>query len=137
MGSSVHLVQPFHPPVRFFARSSRWRQAFFAACLPYIVVSVFVESLHTGQARQGDTPALATTVTDAAASGPVLQAAGSDESCPACNWLRLGRRIESPVGLVRTQDTVLADTPPLVALWPDSPVPHPALFRGPPRPVLS
>jgi hypothetical protein len=124
--------------VRFFARSSRWRQVFFAACLPYIVVSVFVESLHTGQARQGDTPAQAATVViDAAASGPIVQAAGSDESCPACNWLRLGRRIESPVGLVRTQDTVLADTPPLVALWPDSPVPHPALFRGPPRPVLS
>ena len=134
----MQLVQPFQLPVRFFARSSRWRQAFFAACLPYIVVSVFVESLHTGQARQGDASApAAIVVTDAAASGPILQAAGSDESCPACNWLRLGRRIESPVGLVRTQDTVLAVTPPLVALWPDSPVPHPALFRGPPRPVLS
>jgi hypothetical protein len=143
LGLSIGLpVQPIHPFVRHFARSSRWRQVFFAACLPYVVVSVFVESLHTGQARQGDATApAAIVVTDGAsrtqAAGALVLAAGSEESCPACNWLRLGRRIESPVGLVRTQDIVLADTPPLIADWPASPVPHPALFRGPPRSVLS
>jgi hypothetical protein len=123
--------------VNKFTRSRRWRQVFFAACLPYILVSVFVESLHTGPS--GSTFAPATTQSVVAADGGVLhvQAPVPEESCPACNWLRLGRRIENPVGLVRTQDIVLAAAPPLIALWPESPVPHPALFRGPPRPVLS
>jgi hypothetical protein len=134
--------------VNKFTRSSRWRQVFFAACLPYIVVSIFVESLHTGPARQGsastDSAVAALVAAGLQAPSATLQASAAsvlatsdDESCPACNWLRLGRRIENPVGLVRTEDKVLANAPPLIALAPTSPVPHPALFRGPPRPVLS
>jgi hypothetical protein len=122
--------------VRHFARSARWRQVFFIACLPYIVVSVLVESLHSGTAPHGEGPAPSGIVlrTDGA---PTVAPATAGDECPACNWLRLGRRIESPVGLTRTQELVRDDVSPVVALWPDSPVPHPSLFRGPPRPVLS
>ena len=95
-----------------------------------------MESLHTGPARPVEASAPTTVVAANGLETTSVQAAGSDE-CPACNWLRLGRRLESRVGLVRTQDVVLADAPTLIAEWPASPVPHTALLRGPPRSVLS
>jgi hypothetical protein len=123
--------------VNKFIRSSRWRRAFFAACLPYILVSVFVESLHTGPAAGTATLAAQASIIASDAGALRVQAPGTEESCPACNWLRLGRRVENPVGLVRTEDLVLEASPPFIALYPSSPVPHPALFRGPPRRVLA
>jgi hypothetical protein len=125
-----------------FARSTRWRQFFFAACLPYVVLSVVVESFHTSPAgRVEPVRTLVSMASNAVAAtpadGPCIHAAVGDDSCAACNWLRLGRRIESGISLARTRETVVEPVAVAAALRPDSPVPHPSLFRGPPRPVLS
>ena len=52
-------------------------------------------------------------------------------SCPACVWLRLGPRQANHIGLNPARDTVPVLITPLVAEWPDSPVPRPAAFRAP------
>lgn len=128
--------------MRLFARSTRWRQFFFAACLPYIVLSVVVELFHTSPAGRVE-PAwtfvsrAASTGGAAPTSGPCMHAAVGDDSCAACNWLRVGRRLESAVSLERTRETVVERVVVTAALFPESPIPHPSLLRGPPRPVVS
>lgn len=128
--------------MRLFSRSTRWRRLFFAACLPYIVVSVLVESLHVSPVLRQEPVAPVQTL---AAQGTLRIVAPfvscihetlPDDSCPACNWLRIGRRLESGITLVRTRDVTLEAVAYTQTTWPNSPVPHPSLFRGPPRPVL-
>jgi hypothetical protein len=128
--------------VRLFARSQPWRRLFFAACLPYIVVSVLVESLHVSTAPRQEPVAFAQvaapdgTLRIAAPSGPCMHAAQADDGCPACSWLRLGRRLESGIALVPTHEVTTEAVAAVLSVWPDSPVPHPSLFRGPPRSIL-
>lgn len=127
--------------MRLLARSTRWRQFFFAACLPYIVLSVVVELFHTSTAGRVEpawtfVSAARGSASPAPVSGPCIHAAVGDDTCAACNWLRLGRRAESGICLQRTRETVLARVAVVESLWPASPIPHPSLFRGPPRPIV-
>jgi hypothetical protein len=117
--------------VRFFSRSRRWRQAFFAACLPYILVSVFVESLH--DATRPDADDVIAVTSASVAIGAAGGSATDPYSCPVCAWLNVGTQQVQQVAIVATGDAVRALAVLLAAEWADSPVPHPALFRGPPR----
>jgi hypothetical protein len=93
-------------------------------------MSVLVESLHI--TPQSDPARYA--LVDGGSSFVAVQIAPPTESyaCPACTWLRVGTRQAQPIGLLATAETI----PVLLLLpdseWPDSPVPDPASFRGPP-----
>jgi hypothetical protein len=117
--------------VRSFIRSRRWRQAFFAACLPYILVSVFVESLHA--ATRPDADDVIAGASASIAIGAPGSSATDPYSCPVCAWLSVGTQQVRQIAIGATGDSVRALPVLLAAAWPDSPVPHPALFRGPPR----
>ena len=106
------------------------------------MLSVVVELFHTSPAGRVE-PAwtfvsgAARTAGAAPASDPCMHAAVSDDSCAACNWLRLGRRLEAGISLERTREAVVDRVGAPTALFPESPIPHPSLFRGPPHLVLS
>ena len=120
--------------MRGFARFARGRKTFVAVCLPYILVSIFAESLHVGRPDGSLLPAGGSQAVVAAA---VPSSASSDFSCPVCRWLRDGRRLEVGFGLARIEGSVPSRVDPFITEWPDSPVPRPSAFRGPPRPFLA
>ena len=120
-------------------RSSRWRRGFVAACLPYLLLSVFVDFLHVHPAwgRAGlhvqvaGAPSTLTVpaVTVRPAAGLFLRslpmapdghpAAGVGDGCY--------RARDAPGGRARQRRPNA----------PESPVPHPPAFRGPPRPFFA
>ena len=115
--------------MRYLSRSRRWRQAFFAACLPYILVSILVESLHVAP-KPGGSDVIGGSAISLAAGLP--RSATEPYSCPACAWQRVGTEQVQHIGISANGDTVRVPPVPRVAEWPDSPVPRPAAFRGPP-----
>ncbi len=119
-------------------RSSRWRRGFVAACLPYLLLSVFVDFLHVHPAwgRAGlhvQVAGAPSTLTVPASQSAQLP----DYSCAVCQWLRMGTRLQASV----TVATALGMLPAVVYAAqteaPESPVPHPPAFRGPPRPFFA
>jgi len=117
--------------VRTLARHSRWRRAVVTACLPYILVSVFVDFLHEHREPGAGTPVVLAGHT-VPLPGSTNPASLPESKCPVCAWLRVGPRLETPV----TPGAPTFVTPTEVATvdeqWPDSPVPPPSAFRGPP-----
>ncbi|MGE5243299.1 MAG: hypothetical protein ACM3SQ_03630 [Betaproteobacteria bacterium] len=117
-----------------FTWHSRWRRAFFAACLPYLLLAIFVDFFHADRPDGVPAPLSAVVRVAAAPDGP---AAAPDYACPVCAWLRIGPSIETPFSLATCTDVVSRMIVPALAGAPDCPVPLPSLFRGPPSPALA
>ncbi len=121
--------------IRRFSRSVRWRRAFLAASLPYLLVSVFVDFVHVHAATAGP----GTSSTEQSITLPVQRTTPrADYTCTACLWLRTGLQL---VSSARARLAVQACTNDLVLLaftvWPESPTSPPALLRGPPPAPLT
>lgn len=116
--------------LRLLVRSRRLRLAVVTACLPYILMALLVESLHGAQPSDSVGVAWAAQTTSVAA-GPVA-ADHAPYACPVCAWLRVGTRQVQQTSLPGAIDAVPLLVAPHLADWPDSPVPHPTAFRGPP-----
>ena len=79
---------------------TRWRRAFIAACLPYLLLSVFVDFLHvhpavgTGRAARPSRRC---------ARRPTVPSSQSsrlpDNTCAVCQWLRMGTRLQPSVAV--------------------------------------
>ncbi len=102
-----------------------------SACLPYIVVSVCVDYFHV------DAPEPTSVVAIGQKDAPPRSASPSNSRCAACFWLRVSLRLERGISLAIANEAVALEVPLPDVRWPDSPVPHPSAFRGPPRPALS
>ena len=106
-----------------------------AACLPYLLVSVFVESFHvvrpeaTGPYTLGGSLVLSNEALVPAPADPL--------ACPACAWLRVGTQQLTHISISLAGDLVPVPVVPQLAEWPDSPTPRPSAFRGPPRSTLA
>jgi hypothetical protein len=113
-------------------RTPRSRRTLAAACLPYVLVSIFVEFLHVDPQFRARVAPVAVGEASAVAS----RTSRTDDACPTCLWLRIGVRLGSRVLSPNPTVVVSAEiaTPP--ADWPDSPVQHPTALRGPPAPVF-
>jgi hypothetical protein len=116
-------------------RHSRWRLAFVAVCLPYVLAAVLVDFVHLDTPRSGRA-ARGCAAFEAGPSRPA-PAEGTDSSCPACAWLRVGHRSETRVSIGAAAHTTVAQIVVLEVEWPDSPVRRQAALRGPPRQILS
>jgi hypothetical protein len=106
-----------------------------AACLPYVLLAVFADFTHVHSAPNR---ALSPDTTQ----GPVVAgaangAAQTGSSCPVCLWLRAGPRLVSQISVEAAVTAVQSAIAPNLGDTPPSPVPHPAAFRGPPRPSFS
>lgn len=114
------------------ARTPLSRRAFAAFCLPYVLVSIFVEFLHVGSQPRPAVTAFVVgevLVTESPTSRP-------DDRCPACLWLRVNVRSDSRVLSLDPARVVSAEVETPEADRPDSPVQHPTALRGPPTPAL-
>ena len=117
--------------MRHLLRSRRWRLAVFTVFLPYVLMAVLVDAIHVAPAG---TTGRAQVRVDASR---VLEH-GSDTTpidtrlCPACGWLRAGTSSSPVITLLVTTDTVRVPRILPDVEWPDSPVPNPTAFRGPP-----
>jgi hypothetical protein len=100
-----------------------------------MLVSVFVDFLHVEAASPIGAYALAGS--DVLVTSAPVRPPTDPPSCPACLWQRLVPRHTTHISLNLTRDAVRVLFVPLVAEWPDSPVPRPAAFRGPPRSTLA
>ncbi len=120
--------------IRRFSRSARWRRAFLAASLPYLLVSVLVDFVHV-HAPAGPGASAA----ERAITLPVQRTVPrADYTCTACLWLRTGLQLVASArarlsAQACTSDFVL----PAFTVSPDSPASRPALLRGPPFASLS
>lgn len=115
------------------ARSARWRQTFVWSCVPYLVLCVFADFLHAHPLlTRGPASAIQQRV---ATPSPATQI--PDAACAICQWQRVSPRLQAAV--VSGPATGQADTLVVAAAWisPNSPVPLPSAFRGPPSPSLS
>lgn len=118
----------------YLVRSPRWRRAFIAACLPYLLLSVFVDFLHVHPAwgRAGlhvqveGAPDVLTVPSSQSSRLP-------DYSCAVCQWLRMGTRLQPSLAVATALGMLPVAVQPMQTEWPESPVPHPPAFRGPPR----
>jgi len=106
------------------------RLAVITACVPYILMAVLVESLHGAQ--PSDVVGFASAVQTTSVGGAAVTAPHAPYACPVCAWLRVGTRQVQETSLAGALDAVPRLVPPHLADWPDSPVPHPTAFRGPP-----
>jgi hypothetical protein len=114
-------------------RSSRWRRAFIAACLPYLFLSVFVDSLHA------DPPWIGGGAPIGAYAGiaPDADAAPLPAApCVICQWLRTGTGLHVPLTLWPTDVPLHSAVALAPTAKPDRPAPLSPDFCGPPLPVL-
>jgi hypothetical protein len=100
-----------------------------------MLVSVFVDFLHVD--RLTAPSAIGVAASDVLITARPVRSPNDPSSCPACVWQRLAPRQVAQVCLNLTADTVRALLVPLATEWPDSPVPRPAAFRGPPRSTVA
>ncbi len=112
-------------------RSRRVRRAVAWSVVPYLLLAVFADFLHVHPIR----------VPDRATAGIVHRIAQvpgrhpyrvPDAICAICQWHRLGSRLQAATSVARIALPAPDLVAPPVAAVPDSPVPHPTAFRGPP-----
>ncbi len=114
------------------ARTPHSRRAFAAACIPYLLASIFVEFLHVDPQVRAGVP----TFVVGQASVGVSEPSRPTDACPACLWLRIGVRLDSRVLSADPTRVVSAEVETLADDWSDSPVQLLTTLRGPPTPVL-
>lgn len=104
--------------------------------VPYLLLAVFADFLHVHPLA----------MRDSAAAGAVHRIAeppgrhpyrAPDTTCAICQWHRIGSRLDSATSVVRVVLTAPDPVVSAIEAVPDSPVPHPAAFRGPPAPSIA
>ena len=115
-------------------RRSVWRRTFVAACLPYVMLAVFVDFVHVHTATNRP-------LSVASSNGPAIEVAVNDarqtgSPCAVCLWLRAGPRLAPQVSVEGAQTALQSESVQQIDDAPVSPIPHPATFRGPPRPAF-
>ncbi len=117
--------------VRYLKRSVRWRGVLLSACLPYLLLSLFLAFVHV-ERIDGDVPhAIHGSIAHVAAPSLHSERIPTD-SCAACSWLRVqtSQQVQVSVGVWTPLDL---DNPlPLDAALPDNPMPRTSPGRGPP-----
>ena len=109
-------------------RSSRRRRTLVAACLPYLLLSVFVNFVHLHPLLNESVPQIS--ATQHVAACPTAKA--YDSQCAICQWLRAGTGLKAviavgPAVLLMPGDVALTTAPPR-----GSPVRLSIDLRGPP-----
>lgn len=112
-------------------RTSRWRRTLVAACLPYLLLSVFVDFVHLHPLLDdGGAPQMSATSHVA----PCPAAKTFDSPCAVCQWLRGGTGLQPSIAaglsVILLPDAVSLDT----TTPRGSPVPLVGSLRGPPSP---
>jgi hypothetical protein len=74
-------------------RTSRWRRTLVAACLPYLLLSVFVDFVHLHPLLDDATPQISATNHVA----PCPAAKAFDSPCAICQWLRAGTGLQPAI----------------------------------------
>lgn len=121
--------------MRHLIRSTRSRRAFVWCCVPYILLSVFADFVHAHPLlNPGTTLGIVHQSPSVATDRPHRL---PDTSCAVCQLQRVRSRVET-----KTAGTaVVLSAPTLVVTVsdtvPDSPVPYPSAFRGPPSAFVS
>jgi hypothetical protein len=116
-------------------RSTRSRRAFVWCCVPYLLLSVFADFVHAHpMLNPGTAAGLVHQLPSAAADRPHRI---PDTSCAVCQLQRVRSRVET-----KTAGTAVALTTPTMVVTfsdavPESPVPYPSAFRGPPPALVS
>jgi hypothetical protein len=120
--------------VLHLVRSTRARRLFVWSCVPYLVLSIFADFLH------------AHPLFDSAPSVGIVQQVAPcaehphripDSSCAICQWQRVSPKLQATTSVGPVTLTIQAPTLARIAAFPQSPVPHPTTFRGPPSPSFS
>lgn len=109
-------------------RSLHRRRTFVAACLPYLLLSVFVNFVHLHPLLNESLPQIS--ASQHVAACPTAKA--YDSQCAICQWLRAGTGLKAvvaagPVILLMPGDVPLTGAPPR-----GSPVRLSIDLRGPP-----
>jgi len=111
-------------------RSKRWRRTLVAACLPYLLLSVFVDFIHLHPLLSGTVPQIS--VSQRVATPAPRNSRLPDSTCAVCQWMRAGTGLQASVAPGPTVVALPNAVTPLATACP----PRPALlspdFRGPP-----
>jgi hypothetical protein len=117
-------------------RSSRVRRVFVWSCVPYLLVALFADFLHAHPLLNPDAPAIGIIQHLPSAAAPRTHR-NPNTTCAICQMQRVRTRLQPKTSGTR----VTLAAPTLVvaidATVPQSPVPHPSAFRGPPRTFVS
>ncbi len=120
--------------MRHFIRHSRWRRAFVGACLPYLLLAMFVDFLHGHRPDAAPAPPPGVAHVALPPAGPD---ATPDYACPVCAWLRMGPRLDAPFSLGACAEAISRFLVAPAVEPPDSSNDFPIRFRGPPSAILA
>ena len=111
-------------------RASRLRRTWVAACLPYLLLCVFVNFVHLHPLLNDSAPQISATNHVA----PCPPGKTFDSSCALCQWMRAGAGLQAfgdagPAVVLVADDVALPTTEAR-----GSPARLPVALRGPPSP---
>lgn len=116
--------------LRYLLRARHFRLAVVSVCLPYVLMALLVESLHSPLPSngRGRLPSAQTTVSE----GGAIASLNAPPDCPACDWLRVESRQARTTTMTASADAVCPVVPPSHTDWPDGSLPRSTALRGPP-----
>lgn len=110
--------------------SQRWRRTLVAACLPYLLLSVFVDFIHLHPLLSGDAPR--NSVSQHVAGPGTPHPRLPDPTCAVCRWMQAGTGLQASVSAGEAVVALANDLTPLAAPCPARPALLSPDFRGPP-----
>ena len=122
--------------MRYLLRSSRSRNALVWCCVPYLLLAVFADFLHTHPLLTPAGPGVGIfhrTVSAAAERTHGIP----PNSCAVCQVQRIRPRVQPKTAATATKLVARALVAPVRPTAPESPVPLPSAFRGPPQALFS
>jgi len=111
-------------------RSQRWRRALVTACLPYLLLSVFVDFLHLHPLLGGNVPQISV-AEHVGTQGP-RNSRLPDSTCAVCQWMRAGTGLQTSVAAGPRPVPLRDAVAPPAASCPSRPALLSPDFRGPP-----
>jgi hypothetical protein len=112
------------------------RRAFVWCCVPYLFLSLFADLLHAHPMLSPGAPeiGIADRVASAAAERPHRIPA---TPCAICQFQRVRPRLQAKTGGTLTTLPAPTLVVSVSIAVPESPIPHPSAFRGPPQAFFS
>jgi len=105
-------------------------------CVPYVLLSIFADFLHVHPLTAG--VGIGVSVVHEANYAPPYTARHIPESaCAICQWQRVGTRLHAATSVGPATPAPQMLVAAIGDAFPDSPVPLPRAFRGPPSLSLS
>jgi hypothetical protein len=105
-------------------------------CVPYLLLSIFADFLHVHPLTAGLGIGVGV-VHEATYAPPSTSRHIPESSCAICQWQRVGTRLQPMASFGPATPAPQISVTARVAAFPDSPIPHPRAFRGPPSLSLS